>query len=179
MMILHVTHDERRSTLNLMAVNSTTQNNQQGASVRFPPPLAWAIALFAGVALSYVRGLELSFDRNMRIGAGVFVVILGVALIALARTHFVRTGQEPAPWKPSPELIVQGPYRFTRNPMYVGMTLITVGLGIALNNLWISALAPVALFAVHMFAVLPEERYLTEKFGAPYVEYLKRVRRYL
>src|SRR5688572_5606805 len=160
-------------------MTATPQTSERGARVRFPPPLAFLLALVVGVGLSYVRALDLSIDRMVRIGAGAFVILLGVALLASARTHFVRTGQHPAPWKPSPELILRGPYRFTRNPMYVGMTLVGIGLGIALNNLWITAAAPLALVAVHFFAVLPEERYLTEKFGGPYIEYLKRVRRYL
>jgi len=165
--------------LKAMTGNSTAGTTERGATVRIPPPLVFVLALLSGIGLSYLRLLELPLDRSVRIGAGVFVVVLGVALIASARTHFLRTGQEPAPWKPSPELILQGPYRFTRNPMYVGMTLLTIGLGVALNNLWISAAAPLALLTVHFLTMVPEERYLTEKFGAPYEAYLKRVRRYL
>ena len=100
-------------------------------------------------------------------------------LIVSARTQHVRTGQHPAPWKPSPELILQGPYRFTRNPMYLGLTLIQLGLGFAVNNLWISAFAPLSLLTVHFIAVLPEEKYLSEKFGDSYTRYLTHVRRYL
>ena len=92
---------------------------------------------------------------------------------------FIRTGQSPIPWKPSPELILRGPYRFTRNPMYLGVTLVETGLGIALNNLWISFFALPALLIVHFIAVLPEEKYLSEKFGDSYRGYLSRVRRYI
>jgi protein-S-isoprenylcysteine O-methyltransferase Ste14 len=92
---------------------------------------------------------------------------------------FTRTGQSPFPWKPTPQLILQGPYRFTRNPMYVGVTVFLIGLGLALNNLWISLFAAPALLAVHFIAVLPEERYLTEKFGDSYRSFLARVRRYI
>jgi protein-S-isoprenylcysteine O-methyltransferase Ste14 len=92
---------------------------------------------------------------------------------------FRKSGQDPAPWQPTPELVFAGPYRFTRNPMYVGMTLLTVGLGAAFATLWALPLALVALGAVHVSAVLPEERYLAAKFGAPYLDYQARVRRYL
>ena len=91
----------------------------------------------------------------------------------------MRTGQSPVPWKPTPELIFAGPYRFTRNPMYVGATFIVVGLGVSLDAVLASLAAPIALLIVHFIAVRPEERYLREKFGAPYEEYLRRVRRYL
>lgn len=97
----------------------------------------------------------------------------------MAHKLFKRTGQNPVPWTPSPELILEGPYRFTRNPMYLGLTLFQVGIGFAINNLWISLFAAPALLVVHFIAVLPEERYLTEKFGESYKAYLVKVRRYL
>src|SRR2546430_730514 len=75
--------------------------------------------------------------------------------------------------------IGRGPYRFTRNPMYVGLTLLTLGIGGLLARGWIVLLAPAALIAVHFLAVLPEERYLAAKFGDSYVLYKTRVRRYL
>jgi protein-S-isoprenylcysteine O-methyltransferase Ste14 len=109
----------------------------------------------------------------------VLFVAAGLALIFSALAMFKRTGQDPKPWTPSPELIEKGPYRWTRNPMYVGLTCVLVGLGLALNNLWFSLLAAAALLVVHVIAVLPEEKYLKEKFGRSYEEYCTRVRRYI
>ena len=107
------------------------------------------------------------------------ILVAGLGLVASARIFFKRTGQNPAPWKPSPELILKGPYRITRNPMYLGVTLFEIGLGLAVNNLWISLFAAPALLTVHFIAVLPEERYLSEKFGESYKAYLAQVSRYL
>jgi protein-S-isoprenylcysteine O-methyltransferase Ste14 len=103
----------------------------------------------------------------------------GIWLIADAWKLFRRTGQDPAPWKPSPELVFSGSYRYTRNPMYLGLTSIQVGVGMVLNNLWVSLLAGLALLTVHFIAVLPEESYLSEKFGESYRAYMIKVRRYL
>ena len=114
-----------------------------------------------------------------RIGIGAVVLLAGLSSIISARIWFTRTGQSPIPWKPSPELLVQGIYRHTRNPMYVGVTVIQMGLGVLLDNLWISMLAPVALALVHFIAVRPEEAYLAEKFGDSYLRYKASVRRYL
>ena len=105
--------------------------------------------------------------------------MIALGFVASARILFMRTGQNPAPWKPTPELVLKGPYRFTRNPMYLGLTLFEVGLGLALNNLWISLFAAPALLAVHFIAVRPEETYLSKKFGESYKTYLAQVRRYL
>lgn len=150
------------------------------AKVRFPPPLVFVLTLVGGIAVSRLGAAPgLPFERTVRIAVGAIVVAFGIALIVTARLHFMRTGQSPVPWKPTPELIFAGPYRFTRNPMYVGATFIVVGLGVSLDAVLASLAAPIALLIVHFIAVRPEERYLREKFGAPYEEYLRRVRRYL
>jgi protein-S-isoprenylcysteine O-methyltransferase Ste14 len=159
-------------------IESTSDN--RGAAVRFPPPLVFLIGTLIGVLFRYaVAAAPVPLARPVSAIGGVLVLAVGVALIVSARNLHASTGQNPAPWKPSPVLILKGPYRFTRNPMYVGVTIVQIGLGVALNNLWISLFALPALLAVHLIAVLPEERYLTEKFGDAYTAYLAQVRRYL
>jgi protein-S-isoprenylcysteine O-methyltransferase Ste14 len=152
---------------------------ERGARVRFPPPLVFVSGALIGAAVSRVLPAAVPVDSAIRIAIGVAIVIGGLAPMIAARIDFVRTGQSVIPWTPTPQLIIRGPYRFTRNPMYVGMALIEIGLGVALNNLWISLLALPALAVVHVIAVLPEEAYLSAKFGESYREYLAQVRRYL
>lgn len=153
---------------------------ETGADVRFPPPLVFLIGVLVAVVFHYaVIPLPVPVDRMISTWSGVLIGAIAVGFVITARVLFSRTGQSPIPWKPSPELISRGPYRFTRNPMYVGLTLFQIGLGIALNNLWISLFALPALTVVHFIAVLPEERYLSEKFGDSYRRYLTQVRRYL
>ena len=157
-----------------------TLANKEGAQVRFPPPLVFLGAILLGVIVQLKAvPLSFSFSPATRIAAGLLILACGVSLVLSARILFLRTGQSPIPWKPTPELILQGPYRFTRNPMYLGVTLFVVGLGLAVNNLWISLFAAPALLAVHFIAVLPEERYLAESFGESYRSFLARVRRYV
>ena len=157
-----------------------TNSVERGAKVRFPPPLVFLAGILLGVACEYVVvPAPVPVSRAISAVSGLFILIAGVGVIASARILFQRTGQNPVPWKPSPSLILKGPYRFTRNPMYLGVTLFEVGLGLMVNNLWISLFAVPALVTVHFVAVLPEERYLSEKFGESYKAYLTRVRRYL
>lgn len=157
-----------------------TVPNKDGAKVRFPPPLVFLGAIVLGVIVQRKAvPLSLVFARGLRLAAAVLILACGVSLVASARILFKRTGQNPIPWKPTPELILQGPYRFTRNPMYAGATLFVIGLGLAVNNLWISLFAAPALLVVHFIAVLPEERYLAAKFGENYRSFLAQVRRYL
>ena len=152
---------------------------ERGARVRFPPPLVFAGFVALGIALQYaIAPIPLPVGRWIALAAGILVLLAGVALIVAAFRLFKRTGQEPAPWTPSPELLLEGPYRFTRNPMYLGLTLVQIGLGLAIDYLWVALLAVPALVVVHFIAVLPEEKYLAEKFGENYRAYLARVRRY-
>ena len=152
---------------------------ERGARVRFPPPLVFLGGILAGVLIKRVEPVAVPLGSQLRVGVGLVVLVAGLGFILAARQYFVRTGQSPIPWKPTPELIFQGPYRFTRNPMYVGMTLMQLGVGVAMDNPWISLFALPALLIVHFIAVLPEERYLSEKFGPSYKGYLGQVRRYL
>lgn len=148
------------------------------ADVHFPPPLVFAGLVLLGVALRYATGPVLHVPGWIKL-AGIALLLASLGAGFWARGHHVRTGQHPSPWKPSPELILQGPYRFTRNPMYVGLAGVQFGLGLALSNLWIALLAPCALLIVHFTAVLPEEKYLAARFGRSYETYLTSVRRYL
>src|SRR5947209_697908 len=102
---------------------------EQGAAVQFPPPLIFLMWTLVGVVVHYgVARVPIPVERVISGVGGVLILLVGIGIVASARTHFTRTGQSPIPWKPSPELILQGPYRFARNPMYVGVTLIQIGL---------------------------------------------------
>ena len=160
--------------------NERWKNKEGGARVFFPPPLVFLIFIALGVLLQRaVRPLTIPAGRILSITGGVVLIAVAAWLFVSALVMFRRTGQHPRPWKPTPELIPNGPYRFSRNPMYVAMTLFVLGLGIALNNLWVSIFAPLSLLVVHFIAVLPEEHYLAGKFGEDYRGYIARVRRYL
>src|SRR5262249_23378875 len=153
---------------------------EAGARVRFPPPLVFLGGVLLGVIVRYAAiPAPVPVGRAISVASGLLVFLAGLGLIVAARINFSRTGQNPVPWTPSPSLILHGPYRFTRNPMYVGMTCIQCGIGLMSDNLWIALFAIPALMTVHVIAVRPEERYLTEKFGESYRDYLGRVRRYL
>lgn len=159
---------------------SETRSSRGGARVRFPPPLVLVFGTVMGAALHhFVWQLHAPLPSCLRIGIGIGLVVASVAIIASTLVLFKRTGQDPKPWKPTPSLIVRGPYRFSRNPIYLGLVLASFGLGIAIDELWVSAFALFALVVVHLVAVVPEERYLAEVFGEEYARYRDRVRRYL
>jgi protein-S-isoprenylcysteine O-methyltransferase Ste14 len=159
---------------------TTAQSKHGGAKVSLPPPLVFLAFLLLGVALQrLLLPLAAPIGIAVRVLAALVACSVGALLGRQALGLFKRSGQDPKPWLPSPSLVIEGPYRYSRNPMYVAMTAIQIGIGVALNNLWIVALAIPALIVVHFSAVRPEEAYLTERFGESYVKYKATVRRYV
>ncbi len=155
-------------------------DSRDGAAVRFPPPFVPLIALVAGFAISWLAGpLPNPLVGAARFVAGGVLVAAGLGFMLLAIGLFRETGQDPAPWKNSPELVAKGVYQWTRNPMYLGMGLIQAGLGVLFATMWVVALVPVTWLVIYYIAIRHEEAYLEQKFGASYADYKKAVRRWL
>ncbi|HJZ87710.1 MAG TPA: isoprenylcysteine carboxylmethyltransferase family protein [Polyangia bacterium] len=160
-------------------MSSPVQSPQGGARVRFPPPVVFLGFLLLGAFVHYLVPLRFPLAGSIRLGAGALLVVVAIVLFLTAMRLFRATGQHPRPWLPTPSLIVEGPYRFSRNPLYLALTLVQIGVGLLLDDVWILALSAASLAVVHFIAVLPEEAYLLDKFGEPYRKYMASVRRYL
>ena len=157
-----------------------TQTERDGAAVRFPPPLVYLLAVVVGGLLHvFVAPLSIPLSWIPRTVLAFAAAGAGLALVGAALGLFRRTGQDPKPWESTPEIISSGIYRYTRNPMYVGMALVQTGIGIGWGNGWILAFVPVVLGIVYAIAVRHEEAYLERKFGETYTTYKGSVRRWL
>lgn len=155
---------------------------KDGAAVRFPPPLLPVATIFAGIALRRIIPLPIviDFPTPARYWTGSIVIIVSLLTFGLwSVVKFRQSGQSELPWTPTPEIIVAGPYRLTRNPMYLQMVLICIGFGIILSNVWIFALTPICMLLLYQFAIKPEEAYLERKFGESYLRYKRSVRRWI
>jgi len=152
---------------------------RDGANVWFPPPALYAGAVLLGIALQWLWALGFVRGSTLRIVLGAALISAGVALLVGAFSVFRRIGQHPDPRKPTPIIARDGPYRLTRNPMYVGLSLIQLGLGIALENAWIVMLLVPVVILIHYGAILPEERYLERKFADEYTSFKASVRRWI
>ena len=156
------------------------ERDADAADVRLPPPLSYVLTIASGVLLHlFVYPLDLALSTPVRIAAAVLTGCVGLMLVGTAFVAFRRTGQDPKPWKTTPEFIATGAYRLTRNPMYAGMALVQASLAFALANGWILALVPVVLVIFYASAVRHEEAYLKKKFGDSYRAYKSTVRRWL
>lgn len=143
------------------------------------PPLAWGLAIIAGLALNWLVPLPF-LPADLPAGwPGAMVFVLALALGVWAVVTITRAGSNVPTNLPSTTLVESGPYRFTRNPIYLGMLLSLIGLAIAFNNLWLlTMLVPFAL-VLRYGVVAREEVYLERKFGDVYRGYRSRVRRWL
>src|SRR5687768_7288182 len=104
---------------------STERDN---AGVRFPPPFIYLGFLLIGIGAEWVVGLRsFGFDRRLLIVAGVVLAFAGIALAMMAVGLFRRAGTTPEPWTSTTAIVTDGIYRFTRNPMYLGMALLYAG----------------------------------------------------
>lgn len=145
-----------------------------------PPPLIYLGFLLVGWLLAQVvvdpgLGLEPQVRRYIAFA----LIIGGLVLEGGAVGQFRRVETRPEPWKPTTALVTNGLYRFSRNPIYVGFTLMYLGFAIAMNSLIALALILPCLVVVDRFVILREERYLSQKFGADYDAYRSKVRRWL
>lgn len=156
--------------------------NRDAAAVRIFPPAVPLLTILIGIGLQRLWPIDLSayLPAPLRywIGGLLFagaILILGAWSVVLMR----KSGQSENPWKPTTEIIARGPYRVTRNPMYLQMVIACIGVAIALANLWILLLLPLCAWALQTLAIIPEEQYLERKFGESYLSYKRRVRRWL
>lgn len=142
------------------------------------PPLLFVLGLLVAIALHWLWPLPIAAAR-VTFAVGIILGILGIGLAVWGRTTLVRGGTNVSPFKPTTAIVSAGPYRFTRNPLYVGAMSLLLGVSICIGTWWgVIVLVPI-LFVLHHGVVLREERYLERKFGESYATYKSTVRRYL
>jgi protein-S-isoprenylcysteine O-methyltransferase Ste14 len=147
------------------------------ANVITRPPIAWALAVLAALALQWL--MPLPFTPAAAPAGWVGGAVFAIALAAWAVATLTRAGSNVPTSMPTTTIVDAGPYRFTRNPIYLGMIVGLIGLAIAFDSLWLLvALMPFAL-VIRYGVVAREEAYLERKFGDVYRRYRSRVRRWL
>ena len=157
------------------------QVESAGDRVRFPPPLAFIGALLLGFALHLIFPLPLTrslkSEHLLSLGGGVLVAMAAV-LVVSAAICFRLARTSPGFHRPSSALITSGPFRFSRNPVYLAGALLHCGLPLLANALWPLVLLPPALVVVNAL-IRREESYLAQRFGSDYEAYRRRVRRWI
>ena len=142
------------------------------------PPLIWLVNAVTSVVVHLFIRLSI-MKYGLCLVCGMIFIMLAPALALSALRTMKAAGTNVHPSEPALTIVRGGPFRFTRNPMYLALCLLQVALGFFLND-WITLLFVVPLILIfHYGVVLREERYLTAKFGEPYLQYKREVRRWI
>jgi protein-S-isoprenylcysteine O-methyltransferase Ste14 len=152
-----------------------------GPDVRYPPPLLFVLGMVAGWLLDRAVPLPLVGPAARSGGAlvGWLLVALGAALAVWALATFRAAGTAIRPNRPASTLVTHGPFRLSRNPIYLALSLLYLGVMLLVNSVWTLLLLPFVIAILHLTVIRQEERYLAATFGIRYDEYRRRVRRWL
>ncbi|MEJ7814459.1 MAG: isoprenylcysteine carboxylmethyltransferase family protein [Rubrobacter sp.] len=154
------------------------RDNADNPGVIAPPPLIYAGALVAGLLAN--RRYHIPFlPRPLARTLGWPLVACGLAIGLLGFREMRRAETNPDPRKPATTVVTEGPFRFTRNPLYLGMTMIYGGISALANALTAALLLPIVLRLMRRGVIEREERYLERKFGDVYLQYKVRAPRWI
>ena len=146
-----------------------------------PPPypvLFFGTPVVAGLVIHFVWDVRF-LPAEVALISGIVVLIAGAALGMWAVWTMFREGERPEPSHPTNKIVSTGPFRFSRNPIYVAFIVTATGLGLGLSSIPVLAGVAAGVAALALWVVPAEERYLLAKFGDEYQQYCKRVRRWV
>jgi protein-S-isoprenylcysteine O-methyltransferase Ste14 len=152
--------------------------NFDAPRVRIIPPLVYLAGIVVGLLASNFMPTKVIPDA-VAWAVGGILILCGAALAGSAISRFRGVGTAIRPDRAASTLVVAGPYKFTRNPMYLGLAVVYLGITITDQSLWALILLPVVLTIIQRRAIEPEEAFLDRRFGAVYSSYKAKVRRWL
>jgi protein-S-isoprenylcysteine O-methyltransferase Ste14 len=158
--------------------NQAASHPTDHAHVWMPPPLIYLVLLGLAIIMHQLLPLAIPPAFPARVAA---ILFLGcyVLLFGWSYLLFRRAQTSLVPVKPSSTLVVQGPYRLTRNPMYLSLLCLYLAVALWFGVGWALALVPLVVLAVQRLAIAREEHYLEQKFGDAYRQYRAHVRRWI
>lgn len=158
-----------------------TNESPDRAKVIALPPLILLGMLCAGFVLQFAWPLALSpvLARALALTLGLALIVFSVGLAVWAARTFSTARTPLDVRKPVNGIVTTGPFRFSRNPVYLGMVLLTIGIGFVADSLWIVGSGILLAVVLQRGVIEPEEAYLAEKFGAEYLGYKSGVRRWI
>ena len=143
-----------------------------------PPPLISLVSLLLGIGIHYYYPIHFIAPlARYPLGFGILTLSLFLAIWSVKQFRVMNT--PVSPYKSSKGIITSGPFRFTRNPLYLVLSILQIGIAILLDNLWAGLTTILAFLLFHYGVVLREEKYLFEIFGEEFLKYKRSVRRWL
>jgi len=142
------------------------------------PPLVYLASLVIGALVQLVVPLPF-LPRPLTAPLGAFLVVVAIALFSYAVAKFRAAGTPVPARSPTIVIVRTGPYRFSRNPIYLAFFLFQLGIAIWVNSVWLLTTLIGAVALIHYIVIRREEQYLERRFGAQYLDYKASVRRWL
>jgi protein-S-isoprenylcysteine O-methyltransferase Ste14 len=144
----------------------------------FRPPLIYLASIVVGLA--FQRMWPRPLLSGVALGPlGVALVVVSILVLGASVRRFRAAGTPVPARKPTTTIVRTGPYRFSRNPIYLGFSLLHLGIAMWVNSWWLVATLAAAVAIIHSVVIPEEERYLEAKFGTAYLDYKVSVRRWL
>jgi len=150
----------------------------KSTGLKLPPPIIYVTALFLGLVLNYFFPTTLLPDV-WRYSVGIALIVVNIAIAPLAIIRYKKLKTPFDVRKPARALVTDGPNRYSRNPGYLSLTLLYLGVGFILNNIWILGLVVPVVLIMDLWIIRSEERHLEVVFGEQYLRYKSAVRRWV
>jgi protein-S-isoprenylcysteine O-methyltransferase Ste14 len=147
-------------------------------NVRIIPPLVYLAGLVIGFLANIWMPIKV-VPSFVAWTSGGLLIFCGAILTGSAVLKFKDVGTTVRPDRAASTLVIGGPYKITRNPMYLGLACVYFGVAVAGQSVWALILLPVVLTIIQHRAIEPEEAFLERRFGADYVGYKEKVRRWI
>ena len=142
------------------------------------PPIYFFVSLMVMIALHYLAPIHLLLSTPLRYAGGALVVA-GICVVAVAANAFSRVGTPVVPFEKSTVVVTNGLFRFSRNPMYLGMVMVLVGVALLLGSTTAFVPIPIFVWLIQYQFIFREEVFLEKLFGEEYLAYRNKVRRWL
>lgn len=156
------------------------ETKKDNPGIYLPPPLYFMTIFFLSILIQYYFPLSISFFES---GINPYISIVFIAMGAMsllpAVITFLKTKNTLITFKPATSLQVTGNYNISRNPMYVGLLFVYIGIAMIMGNWWTFILIPLVIYTINRFVINKEENYLERAFGQDYLNYKIKVRRWL
>ncbi len=156
-------------------MNDTTSDN---AGVITIPQIIYLVGLLLGLLIHYFYPIGF-LSESVSVWFGVFLTPVAIPIALFAALALKRAGTSPDVRKPTTAIVTDGIYRLSRNPMYVSLAFVYLGIACWVNSLWILLLMVPVLVVVDQGIIKREEQYLGQKFGDEYLRYKSEVRRWI
>lgn len=148
--------------------------------INIPPPLIYAVIFLAAVFIQKKISIDDHVFKNRIIPIiGILFILIAIYYSVRSMNQFIQTKNTIIPNKPAESLQTTGIYHSTRNPMYLSLMMIYLGLSCLIGNWWNIILLPLLFLIIQEYIIKKEEKYLVRRFGQEYIDYSHRVRRWI